>query len=73
MPNPITPQAAREQITRIRRLRRILDQEHELGLAIMSVPTGPSREQLTEANIHLMSACSKLREAEESLNKLATS
>ncbi len=59
----------RGTMNQVLRLKRILDQEHELGLLIMATPSGPIREVMTEANIHLMTACQKLNEVEQLLRK----
>ena len=41
---------------------RIHDAGHDVENLIMATPTGPKREKLTEANIHLMAAQSAIRE-----------
>lgn len=41
-------------------LRHLLLQKDELEYLILSTPTGPVREILTEANIHLMQSISSL-------------
>lgn len=39
----------------------------DIELCILSTPTGPAREHLTEANIHMMAALSKLESADSVL------
>lgn len=62
---PLTePKTTPPSIQDLRRVSRALEvQAVELELLILRTPTGEARNALTEANIHLMIARSKLEEA----------